>query len=462
MWKRLKSAGAGMMRGLGAFTLIELLVVIAIIAILAALLLPALAAAREKARRASCMSNLRQMGIAMESYCSDYSEYVPNWAAWGQRVGYNARASGAQLDFGIVKDGLTGQSVNTFDGDGLSAQDYSRYWNPVTYFQTIFSGWNLSVLSGANPSPGTTPTMNAVGLGYLASCGYIGDMGVYFCPSASGMPMPQETDLGLVQAAASRGDLMRAGGMSPNNVIRGDYGWLQTWDPSGQYCNAKAVISSYNYRLLPTYVFPDDSLFMIADGWVRGGYTAINPGTAFTNPAYLTTAALLVRPHNLIMAGEPVFKTQKQLGNRAVVSDTFSKNLALGTTMPGSPTEQPGLGYYAHRDGYNVLYGDWSAKWYGDPQGKIMWWRPIGMDAVHYNTESGAWYEDSYYGMTHNILADYWLPDVQSQYLTSEFQMPNLRTAGSAPLGAVGVWHGFDVAAGIDVGAENDNYSVGQ
>src|SRR5262245_61966264 len=64
-----------------AFTLIELLVVVAVIAILAALLLPALAGAKERARRTSCKSSMRQLSLAVHMYGDDNDQAVPTGAS---------------------------------------------------------------------------------------------------------------------------------------------------------------------------------------------------------------------------------------------------------------------------------------------------------------------------------------------------------------------------------------------
>jgi prepilin-type N-terminal cleavage/methylation domain-containing protein len=85
-----------------AFTLIELLVVIAVIAILAALLFPVFAQARDKARQAACLSNLKQIGSALQMYLQDYDEHLPICCSWGRASAF-LDLSGACSQVGITR-----------------------------------------------------------------------------------------------------------------------------------------------------------------------------------------------------------------------------------------------------------------------------------------------------------------------------------------------------------------------
>ncbi len=85
-----------------AFTLVELLVVIALIAVLISILLPSIDAARNQARRASCASNLKQLGVAMQSYLPangdhlPYASYMPSMSAWPEPIQPSVQAAAVQ------------------------------------------------------------------------------------------------------------------------------------------------------------------------------------------------------------------------------------------------------------------------------------------------------------------------------------------------------------------------------
>lgn len=98
-----------------AFTLIELLVVIAIIAVLAAILFPVFGRARENARRTSCLSNLKQIGLGMLQYTQDFDDMVPpKWR--GSDPGVVPATCSQQTDSGLPGSTMLVSAGNTVNG----------------------------------------------------------------------------------------------------------------------------------------------------------------------------------------------------------------------------------------------------------------------------------------------------------------------------------------------------------
>lgn len=422
---RVNTARLCLARLIAGFTLIELLVVIAIIAILAAMLLPALASAREKARRTACMNSLNQMSKGFEMYTGDYGDYYPGFPTWTSNwhTATYRENNVVAGNYGMVRVVPQRTGAPNFENYGDSYQHSSGAANALLqsclasgfYGETGGCNWLLdgAWVTGTHiPKAGDISTA-PVNMGLLLTTGVVPDEKAFYCPSASGLRRIA-INSGLSNYTWSNDvleDWKEARKTSPQqdagNVLT-HAKWPQKWQRwAPMDVHGVTVNSQYGYR---------------------NAAIAAGPATDYSSAegAYLNDMTPVPMPYTRgrvqSSRGAPPFKSVKLLAGRALVSDDFWRGDGSGATATtalfGSTLLTPGMGVSVHREGYNVLYGDGSAAFYGDPQQLVIWW-PLTAAT---------------YSLANLTYTGHWI-----------------QPAGQAHTPAV--WHLFDQARSLDVGA---------
>jgi len=402
---------------LAAFTLIELLVVVAIIAILAALLLPALVAARERARRSVCANNLNQMGKGFELYLGQGGDYYPGYLMWDPGKGISAYPVPA----------------NEQDLLGLEKQSYvSIMPPPAERLRVGCAGHSVEggytrmhhVLGSSyiGPAGAALPADSRLrvaphNMGLLLSTGAVPDGKAFFCPSGTDVRRPSVYYGGDMHVNDSIRDWISAasggGGTDAGRVLTHG-NWPRVQRSISVYANRTSYVVNGQYAYRNTAIYANYT-YVKAPGYNLAG--------VWTMPYTKTRVTSEI--------GCPPFKTVRRLGSRALVSDDFWKGGDYTANRPWpherGNTTRPGYGYRIHKDGYNVLSGDYSVVWYGDPEQRIIYW-----DTTNLGGEEGG-------------LGNSW------QWLGGSY-LTNAAPRNYAKYGTPLVWHMFDETRDVDLG----------
>ena len=212
-------------------------------------------------------------------------------------------------------------------------------------------------------------------------------------------------------------------------------GYTDPYTGSGAWTSYR-WFSSYNYRCQPSTESADGTSWHNNPGWSSDlEQQWVEHFVPYTRPR--------VRRPIRELGGCPAFKTQRDLGGRCLMTDSFARaaKTATGTELyQENPAISNPSGGHGRGEGYNALYGDGSTRWFGDPQMKIRFW-PFT------NTNTYNWIEASIHSQNRSsgsLAVTYWCSG--DRYGRGS---PNAYYVGWANMA---VWHLFDVAADIDVG----------